>query len=136
MRIKLSKTRIADAILHNNVVPLIGGNRMGVFLYGSPPTRAEIHEVDRGTYYSNVKIADPREFVTNIPDDDTIRWWFDAYQTLISEGRVQDHEVTGEPISAEETEMINDLAELYEAIWRENLVYPPSIGEIEIEWID
>lgn len=141
MRIKLSRKEIADAILHNNETTTTGGDRMGVFVW--PDGAAKISAVGRGTYYRGPKIYDPEGFVETDLDDDTTQYWNDAREERIKEGRVR--AVDFAELTSEEHALIDEYADLYESVWREELRYlkevriecdDGSVVAIEIEWID
>ena len=141
MRIKLSRKKIADAILHNNETTTTGGDRMGVFVW--PNGRAEVSAVGRGTYYIGPKIYDPKAFVTTDLSDDTTRWRREAREEGIEEGRIRD--VFPDELTPEEKDLIDEYADMYESIWREELRYlkevriecdDGSVDVIEIEWTD
>ena len=141
MRIKLSRNEIADAILHNNETTTTGGDEMGVFVW--PNSRAEVRTVGRGTTYIGPEIYDPAAFAETDLDDDTTRWWTEAREEGIKEGRIRD--VFPDELTSEETELIDEYADLYESVWREELRYlkevriecdDGSVDVIEIEWTD
>ena len=141
MRIKLSRNEIADAILHNNETTITGGDEMGVFVW--PNSRAEVRTVGRGTTYIGPEIYDPAAFAETDLDDDTTRWWTEAREEGIKEGRIRD--VFPDELTSEETELIDEYADLYESVWREELRYlaevqleydDGSVDVIEVEWID
>ena len=141
MRIKLSRKKIADAILHNNETTVTGGDRMGVFVW--PNGRAEVSTVGRGTYYIGPKIYDPKAFVTTDLSGDTTRWRREAREGGIEEGRIRD--VFPDELTPEEKDLIDEYADMYESIWREELRYlkevriecdDGSVDVIEIEWTD
>ncbi len=141
MRIKLSRNEIADAILHNNETTTTGGDEMGVFVW--PNSRAEVRTVGRGTTYIGPDIYDPAAFAETDLDDDTTRWRTEAREEGIKEGRIRD--VFPDELTSEETELIDEYADLYESVWREGLRYlaevqleddDGSVDVIEIEWTD
>jgi len=141
MRIKLSRKKIADAILHNNETTVTGGDRMGVFVW--PDGAAKISAIGRGTYYTGPKIYDPKAFVTTDLSDDTTRWRREAREEGIEEGRIRD--VFPDELTPEEKDLIDEYADMYESIWREELRYlkevriecdDGSVDVIEIEWTD
>jgi len=144
MRIKLSEKKIADAILHNNETTVTGGDRMGVFVW--PNGRAEVSTVGRGTYYIGLKIYDPAEFVEKTDfyyDCDTTQWWREAMEVGIEEGRIRD--VYPDELTPEEKDLIDEYADMYEDLWREELRYlketwiecdDGSVDAIEIDWTD
>jgi len=141
MRIKLSRKKIADAILHNNETTVTGGDRMGVFVW--PDGAAKISAIGRGTYYIGPKIYDPKAFVTTDLSDDTTRWRREAREEGIEEGRIRD--VFPDELTPEEKDLIDEYADMYESIWREELRYlkevriecdDGSVDVIEIEWTD
>ena len=142
MRIKLSRKEIADAILHNNETTVTGGDRMGVFVWSNG--RAEVRVEQRGTYYEGPEIYDPAAFAeTDLIGCDTTRWRTEAREEGIKEGRIRD--VFPDELTSEETELIDEYADLYESGWREELRYPAevrledddgSVDVIEIEWTD
>ncbi|MDD3071774.1 MAG: hypothetical protein PHX88_11340 [Methanoculleus horonobensis] len=142
MKITLSRTEIAGAILHNNETVSTGGDEMGVFVW--PDGSAEVSAVGRGTYYTGPDIYDPKIFVNNIPSDDTTQWWNGAREERIKEGKVRDVEII-DNLTPEEHELIQEYADLYDQVWREELRYPAEVeleGDdgsfdiIEIEWTD
>ena len=144
MRIKLSRKKIADAILHNNETTVTGGDRMGVFVW--PNGRAEVSTVGRGTYYIGLKIYDPAEFVEKTDffyDCDTTQWWREAMEEGIEEGWIRD--VYPDELTPEEKDLIDEYADMYEDMWREELRYlketriecdDGSVDAIEIDWTD
>jgi len=141
MRVQLSRKEIADAILHNNETAVTGGDRMGVFVWSNG--RAEVRAVGRGTYYTGMEIYDPAAFAETDLDDDTTRWWTEAREEGIKEGRIRD--VFPDELTSEETELIDEYADLYGSVWREELRYlaevrleddDGSVDYIEIEWTD
>jgi hypothetical protein len=141
MRIELSRREIADAILHNNETTITGGDEMGVFVW--PNSRAEVRTVGRGTTYIGPDIYDPAAFAETDLDDDTTRWRTEAREEGIKEGRIRD--VFPDELTSEETELIDEYADLYESVWREGLRYlaevqleddDGSVDVIEIEWTD
>ena len=141
MKIQLSRKVIADAILHNNETAVIGGDRMGVFVW--PDGAAKISAVGRGTYYTGPEIYDPESFVTTEISDDTTRWWHEAREEGIKEGRIRD--VFPDELTPEERDLIDEYADMYEDVWREELRYlvevrlesdDGSVETIEIDWID
>lgn len=144
MRIKLSRKKVADAILHNNETTITGGDEMGVFVW--PNSRAEVRTVGRGTYYIGPKIYDPAGFVEKTDifcDCDTTRWRNEAREEGIEEGRIRD--VSPDELTPEERDLINEYADLYESVWREELRYRKevriecddgSVDVLEIEWTD
>ena len=143
MRIKLSEKKIADAILHNNETTVTGGDRMGVFVW--PDGTAKISVIGRGTYYIGPKIYDPAEFVekTDLVYDDTTQWWREAMEVGIEEGRIRD--VSPDELTPEEKDLIDEYADMYEDLWREELRYlkearivcdDGSVDVIEVEWTD
>ena len=143
MKIQLSEKKIADAILHNNETTVTGGDRMGVFVWSNG--RAEVSTVGRGTYYIGPKIYDPAEFVekTDLVYDDTTQWWREAMEVGIEEGRIRD--VSPDELTPEEKDLIDEYADMYEDLWREELRYlkearivcdDGSVDVIEVEWTD
>jgi hypothetical protein len=141
MRIKLSRKEIADAILHNNETTVTGGDEMGVFVWSNG--RAKVSAVGRGTYYIGPEIYDPERFVTTELSDDTTQWWNEARDERINEGRIRD--VFPDELTPEEKDLIDEYADLYESVWREELRYlaevqiesdDGSVDVIEVEWID
>jgi hypothetical protein len=144
MKIQLSRKQIADAILHNNETTTTGGDRMGVFVW--PNGRAEVSPVGRGTYYIGPRIYDPAEFVEKTSifcDCDTTQWWNEAREEGIREGRIRD--VYPDELTPEEKDLIDEYADMYEDVWREELRYlkevriecdDGSVDAIEIEWTD
>ena len=144
MKIQLSRKKIADAILHNNETTVTGGDRMGVFVW--PNGRAEVSAVGRGTTYIGPEIYDPAEFVEKadiLYDCDTTQWWNEAREEGIKEGRIRD--VFPDELTPEEKDLIDEYADLYESVWREELRYlaeariecdDGSVDMIEIEWMD
>ena len=141
MRIELSRRELADAILHNNETTITGGDEMGVFVW--PNSRAEVRTVGRGTTYIGPDIYDPAAFAETDLDDDTTRWRTEAREEGIKEGRIRD--VFPDELTSEETELIDEYADLYESVWREGLRYlaevqleddDGSVDVIEIEWTD
>jgi len=144
MRIKLSRKKIADAILHNNETTVTGGDRMGVFVWSNG--RAEVSTVGRGTYYIGLKIYDPAEFVEKTDffyDCDTTQWWREAMEEGIEEGWIRD--VYPDELTPEEKDLIDEYADMYEDMWREELRYlketriecdDGSVDAIEIDWTD
>jgi len=141
MRIKLSRNEIADAILHNNETTTTGGDRMGVFVW--PDGTAKISAVGRGTTYIGPEIYDPEGFVETDLDDDTTQYWNDAREERIKEGRVR--AVDFAELTSEEHALIDEYADLYESVWREELRYLKEVimededgpvETIEIEWTD
>ena len=141
MRVQLSRKEIADAILHNNETAVTGGDRMGVFVWSNG--RAEVRAVGRGTYYIGPEIYNPEGFVTTDLSDDTTRWWNEAREEGIKEGRIRD--VFPDELTPEEKDLIDEYADLYESVWREELRYlaevqleydDGSVDDIEIEWTD
>jgi hypothetical protein len=143
MKIQLSEKKIADAILHNNETTVTGGDRMGVFVWSNG--RAEVSTVGRGTYYIGPKIYDPAEFVekTDLVYDDTTQWWREAMEVGIEEGRIRD--VSPDELTPEEKDLIDEYADMYEDLWREDLRYlkearivcdDGSVDVIEVEWTD
>ena len=141
MRIELSRREIADASLHNNETTITGGDEMGVFVW--PNSRAEVRTVGRGTTYIGPDIYDPAAFAETDLDDDTTRWRTEAREEGIKEGRIRD--VFPDELTSEETELIDEYADLYESVWREELRYlaevqleydDGSVDVIEVEWID
>lgn len=143
MKIQLSEKKIADAILHNNETTVTGGDRMGVFVW--PDGAAKISAIGRGTYYIGPKIYDPKAFVTTDLDlsGDTTRWRREAREEGIEEGRIRD--VSPDELTPEEKDLIDEYADMYESVWREELRYltevrleddDGSVDAIEIEWID
>ena len=144
MRIKLSQKKIADAILHNNETSVTGGDRKGVFVW--PNGRAEVSTVGRGTTYIGPRIYDPAEFVEKTDffyDCDTTQWWREAMEEGIEEGRIRD--VSPDELTPEEKDLIDEYADMYEDMWREELRYPKetriecddgSVDAIEIDWTD
>lgn len=142
MKIQLSEKKIADAILHNNETTVTGGDRMEVFIW--PNGRAKVSAVGRGTYYTGVDIYDPKNFVEDLPSDDTTQFWNDAREERIKEGKVRDVEIIDD-LTLEEHELIQEYADLYDQAWREEIRYPAevkledddgSVETIEIEWTD
>jgi hypothetical protein len=141
MKIALSRKEIADAILHNTETTVTGGDPTGVFVW--PNGRAKVGTVGRGTTYIGPEIYDPVSFVENIPSDDTTRWWNEARQERIKEGEVRDGEF--DDLTPEEHELIQEYADLYDQVWREEIRYPAevqvegddgSVEMIEIAWTD
>ena len=143
MKIQLSEKKIADAILHNNETTVTGGDRMGVFVW--PDGTAKISVIGRGTYYIGPKIYDPVEFVekTDLVYDDTTQWWREAMEVGIEEGRIRD--VSPDELTPEEKDLIDEYADMYEDLWREDLRYlkearivcdDGSVDVIEVEWTD
>ena len=141
MRIKLSRNEIADAILHNNETTTTGGDEMGVFVW--PNSRAEVRTVGRGTTYIGPEIYDPAAFAETDLECDTTQWRNEAREEGIKEGRIRD--VFPDELTSEETELIDEYADLYESVWREGLRYlaevqleddDGSVDVIEIEWTD
>ena len=141
MKIQLSRKEIADAILHNNETEITGGDRMGVFVWANG--RAKISAVGRGTYYTGPEIYDPAGFVTIDLSDDTTRWRHEAREEGIKEGRIRD--IYPDELTPEEKDLIDEYADLYESVWREELRYlaevrleddDGSVDDIEIEWTD
>ena len=141
MKIQLSRKEIADAVLHNNETAVTGGDEMGVFIW--PNGRAKISAVGRGTYYTGPEIYDPEGFVTTDLSDDTTRWWNEAREEGIKEGRIRD--VFPDELTPEEKDLIDEYADMYEDVWREELRYlvevrlesdDGSVETIEIDWID
>jgi hypothetical protein len=141
MRIKLSRNEIADAILHNNETTTTGGDEMGVFVW--PNSRAEVRTVGRGTTYIGPEIYDPAAFAETDLECDTTQWRNEAREEGIKEGRIRD--VFPDELTSEETELIDEYADLYESVWREELRYlaevqleydDGSVDVIEVEWID
>jgi len=141
MRIQLSRKEIADAILNNDEITGTGGDRMGVFVW--PNGRAEVRVEQRGTYYTGVAIYDPAAFVETDLGDDTTRWWTEAREERIKEGRIRD--VFPDNLTREEEDLIDEYASLYDQVWREELRYRPVLRiddpeggsvEIEITWTD
>ena len=144
MKIQLSEKKIADAILHNNETTVTGGDRMGVFVW--PDGAAKISVIGRGTYYIGPKIYDPAEFIEKTDffyDCDTTRWWRDAMEVGIEEGRIRD--VSPDELTPEEKDLIDEYADMYEDLWREELRYlkearivcdDGSVDVIEVEWTD
>lgn len=141
MRIKLSRKEIADAILHNNETLVTGGDEMGVFVWSNG--RAKVSAVGRGTTYIGPEIYDPEGFVETDLDDDTTQWWNEAREEGIKEGRIRD--VFPDELTPDEKDLIDEYADLYESVWREELRYltevqleydDGSVDVIEVEWID
>ena len=144
MKIQLSEKKIADAILHNNETTVTGGDRMGVFVW--PDGAAKISVIGRGTYYIGPKIYDPAEFVEKTDffyDCDTTQWWREAMEEGIEEGRIRD--VYPDELTPEEKDLIDEYADMYEDMWREELRYlkevrikcdDGSVDVVEIEWTD
>lgn len=141
MRIKLSRNEIADAILHNNETAITGGDEMGVFVW--PNSRAEVRTVGRGTTYIGPEIYDPAAFAETDLECDTTQWRNEAREEGIKEGRIRD--VFPDELTSEETKLIDEYADLYESVWREELRYlaevqleydDGSVDVIEVEWID
>jgi len=141
MRIKLSRNEIADAILHNNETTITGGDEMGVFVW--PNSRAEVRTVGRGTTYIGPEIYDPAAFAETDLECDTTQWRNEAREEGIKEGRIRD--VFPDELTSEETKLIDEYADLYESVWREELRYlaevqleydDGSVDVIEVEWID
>ena len=143
MKIQLSEKKIADAILHNNETTTTGGDRMGVFVW--PDGAAKISAIGRGTYYIGPKIYDPKGFVETDLSDDTTRWRWrcEAREEGIEEGRIRD--VSPDELTSEEKGLIDEYADMYEDMWREELRYlkeariecdDGSVDAIEIEWTD
>ena len=141
MRIQLSRKEIADAILNNDEITGTGGDRRGVFVW--PNGRAEVRVEQRGTYYTGVAIYDPAAFVETDLGDDTTRWWTEAREERIKEGRIRD--VFPDEMTSEENNLIDEYADLYASVWREELRYlaevqieddEGSVDVLEIEWID
>ena len=141
MRIKLSRKEIANAILHNNETTVSGGDRRGVFVW--PNSRAEVSRVGRGTYYIGPKIYDPAAFAETDLECDTTQWRNEAREEGIKEGRIRD--VFPDELTSEERGLIDEYADLYASVWREELRYlkevrieddDGSVDVIEVEWID
>ena len=141
MKIQLSRKEIADAILHNNETTVTGGDRMGVFVW--PNSRAEVRTVGRGTTYIGPEIYDPAAFAETDLECDTTQWRNEAREEGIKEGRIRD--VFPDELTSEETELIDENADLYASVWREELRYlaevqleydDGSVDVIEVEWID
>ncbi len=141
MRVQLSRKEIADAILHNNETTITGGDEMGVFVW--PNSRAEVRTVGRGTTYIGPEIYDPAAFAETDLECDTTQWRNEAREEGIKEGRIRD--VFPDELTSEETELIDEYADLYESVWREELRYlaevqleydDGSVDVIEVEWID
>jgi len=141
MRIKLSRKEIADAILHNNETTTTGGDRMGVFVW--PDGHTQVRAVGRGTTHIGPGIYDPEGFVETDLDDDTTQYWQDAREERIREGRVR--AVDFAELTSEEHALINEYADLYESVWREELRYRKEVrfeyddgstDVVEIEWTD
>ncbi|MFA7073445.1 MAG: hypothetical protein WC138_13190 [Methanoculleus sp.] len=143
MKIKLSRKRIADAILHNNSVRYgcIGADEIGVFV--AQNGSVSVHGIDRGTEYSNVEIYDPTAFVEIGTDDDTYQYRNEARDELVSEGKIRD--VGFDEQTSSEEAQITDLVDEWIKIWKENLVYLSRAeyedaggnkSVIEIEWTD
>jgi len=142
MKITLSRKGIADAILHNDETAVTGGDPMGVFVW--PNGRAKIGAVGRGTYYTGVDTYDPKIFVEDLPSDDTTQWWNDAQEERIKEGKVRAVEIIDD-LTPEEHDLIQEYADLYDQVWREEIRYPAevrvegddrSVEMIEIAWTD
>ena len=141
MRVQLSRKEIADAILHNNETTITGGDEMGVFVW--PNSRAEVRTVGRGTTYIGPEIYDPAAFAETDLECDTTQWRNEAREEGIKEGRIRD--VFPDELTSEETKLIDEYADLYESVWREELRYlaevqleydDGSVDVIEVEWID
>jgi len=101
--------------------------------------------IGRGTYYIGPKIYDPAEFVekTDFVYDDTTQWWREAMEVGIEEGRIRD--VSPDELTPEEKDLIDEYADMYEDLWREELRYlkeariecdDGSVDVIEVEWTD
>lgn len=141
MRVQLSRKEIADAILHNNETTVTGGDEMGVFVWSNG--RAKVSAVGRGTTYIGPEIYDPAAFAETDLECDTTQWRNEAREEGIKEGRIRD--VFPDELTSEETELIDEYADLYESVWREELRYlaevrleddDGSVDVIEVEWID
>lgn len=141
MKIQLSRKEIADAILHNNETTITGGDQMGVFVWPNGP--AKVGAVGRGTYYTGPDIYDPETFVKNLPSDDTTQWWNEAREERVKEGKIRDVEF--DDVTSEEHALIQEYADIYDQVWREEIRYPAevkledddeSVETIEIEWTD
>lgn len=145
MKIQLSRKEIADAILHNNETTITGGDRMGVFVW--PNGQAKVQAIGRGVEYIGPAIYDPMDFVERtdfLCDCDTTRFRREAREEGIEEGRIRD--VYPDELTREEEDLIDDYADLYETVWREELRYKPMLQiddpeggpteSIEIEWTD
>jgi hypothetical protein len=141
MKIQLSRKEIADAILHNNETTVTGGDEIGVFLW--PDGYTQVRAVGRGTTYIGPEIYDPEGFVEVGRDDDTTQFWNEAREEGIEEGRIRD--VYPDELTPEEEDLIDEYADMYEDMWREELRYlkevriecdDGSVDVIEIEWTD
>lgn len=114
---------------------------MGVFVW--PNSRAEVRTVGRGTTYIGPEIYDPAAFAETDLECDMTQWRNEAREEGIKEGRIRD--VFPDELTSEETELIDEYADLYESVWREELRYlaevqleydDGSVDVIEVEWID
>ena len=141
MKIQLSRKEIADAILHNNETTVTGGDEMGVFVW--PNSRAEGRTVGRGTTYIGPEIYDPAAFAETDLECDTTQWRNEAREEGIKEGRIRD--VFPDELTPEEKDLIDEYADMYEDLWREELRYlkeariecdDGSVDVIEVEWTD
>lgn len=135
VKLRLSRKKIAAAILSNMSCSYTGAEPMGVFAW--PPSQdVEYRTIQRGTEYRGPSIYRPEIFVKIDLDDDPWMWRKEARDALVEEGRIR--AVPWEDQTEEEERLVDEYVDEYEKVWVEELRFLDATGDftVEVEWTE